>query len=46
LAITALFIDEYYGRIAEKLIKARNLLPEDQINIHAEYFNNCSKEFS
>lgn len=38
LAITALFIDEYYGKIAEKPIKAKNLLPDEQINIHAEYF--------
>jgi len=46
LAITALFIDEYYGGIAERPIKAKNLLPVDQINIHAEYFREITEEFS
>jgi hypothetical protein len=39
LEITALFIDEHYGKIAEKPIGVEdNLLPDEQINIHAEYF--------
>ncbi|HID43991.1 MAG TPA: hypothetical protein EYP30_09535 [Archaeoglobaceae archaeon] len=38
LAITALFIDEYYGEIIEKPVRVKeNLLPSEQINIHAEY---------
>ena len=40
LAITALFIDEYHGKIVEKPVKMmkENLLPEERINIHAKYF--------
>jgi len=38
LAITALFIDEYHGKIAEKPVKVKeNLLPDEQINIYAKY---------
>jgi len=40
LAITALFIDEYHGKIVEKPVRMmkENLLPDEQINIHAKYF--------
>jgi len=40
LAITALFIDEYHGKIVEKPVRImkENLLPNERINIHAKYF--------
>ena len=39
LAITALFIDKYHGKIVEKPVKMmkENLLPDERINIHAKY---------
>jgi|Deesub1362A_J573_1020465.scaffolds.fasta_scaffold00769_20 hypothetical protein len=39
LEITALFIDEHYGKITEKPIRVKeSLLPDEQMSIHAEYF--------